>query len=232
MRFLIGSLVAIVCLGQDTSVPHRPIVRATGDATISARPDQARINIGVVAEAQSAEAAGAQNAERSNAVITVLRKLLGQTADIHTVNYSLNPAYKYIQGESPIITGYTANNTVQVRITDLAAIGKAIDAVTKTGANNINGIEFELRDPQAVRAEAVKQAASKARANAEAIAAALGLRVVGVLSAESQDVGGVRPMVMAMAAQRSAVPTPVEAGSIEVQAHVTVTLEVAATGSR
>jgi uncharacterized protein len=77
-----------------------------------------------------------------------------------------------------------------------------------------------------VRAQALSEASRKARAAAEAMAAALGLKVVRVLSAEE---GGqpqvIRPMAMAMKVAAS--PTPIESGNIQVQASVTVTVEVA-----
>jgi uncharacterized protein YggE len=209
-------------------VPHQPVVRASGDATISVRPDQARVNIGVVTESATAEEAGAQNAEHTTAVIAQLRSLLGDKADIHTTSYSLNPNYHYQpNGGSPTITGYTANNTVQVRIDDLKMVGKVIDAVTANGANAINGIQFDLRDEKPVRTEALKQAALNARANAEAIAAALGVRVVGLASAETSDVQVPRPMMALAQVQKAAVATPVEPGTVDVRAQVQVTLEVA-----
>jgi uncharacterized protein len=223
---VLGTLAA----AQDHSPPpRRPLVTASGEATISVQPDQARLNVGVVTQAVKAEDAGAQNALGTAAVIAELRGLLGSGADIHTTNYSLNPGYRYPQNGSPTITGYTASNVVQVRIDDLKMVGKVIDSVTQSGANTINGIQFNLRDEQAVRTEALKQAAVKARANAEAIAAALGVRVVGLASAEASDLQVPRPMMaMARASAKAAMaPTPVEPGSIEVHAQVQVTLEVA-----
>jgi hypothetical protein len=83
-----------------------------------------------------------------------------------------------------------------------------------------------LRDEQPARAQALKQAAQAAHANAEAIAAALGVRVVGLRSAETALVEPIRPRVaMFEAAQRA--PTPVEPGTVDIRATVTVTLDVA-----
>ena len=111
---------------------------------------------------------------------------------------------------------------------DLDLLGKLIDAPAGAGSNSINGIRFTLKNDQEVRAEALRQAAQKAKANAEAIAHSLGLRVVGVVAAESEGTSGVvpvrQPMMMMMA---KAAPTPVEAGTIDIHASVTVTLAVA-----
>jgi len=76
--------------------------------------------------------------------------------------------------------------------------------------------------------EAPKQATARARTNAEAMAAALGLRMVRVVSAETSAA----PVPTAILMRRSAkkhgdATTPVETGTVEIRAQVTVTIEVA-----
>jgi len=78
-------------------------------------------------------------------------------------------------------------NVVQVTLDDLAKIGTVIDSATLAGANHVQGIQFTLRDQDAVRAEALRQAASRARAEAELLAAALGLKVVRAASVEESS---------------------------------------------
>ena len=100
--------------------------------------------------------------------------------------------------------GYTVSNVVEVRLDDLRKIGQVIDAATQAGSNDVQGIRFALRDEEAPRTEALREAALSARQDAETLAGALGLRVVGVLSVteQSPDVtpmpiypqGAVRPM--------------------------------------
>jgi uncharacterized protein len=205
-----------------------PYVRATATATISAKPDRARLDIGVVTQAITAEAAGADNATRAESLMKTLHRSLGSAAQIRTSGYSLTPNFRYPKdGSEPVLTGYTASNTVEITTDDLANLGKLIDAGTQAGANNVRGIEFLLKDEGPVRAQALKEAAQKARSSAEAMAAALGVRVVRVLSAEEGAGQVIRPMMHAMAARAQAEVTPIEAGDIQVQATVTVTLEVA-----
>lgn len=206
-----------------------PFIRTTGDATVFAKPDRAKLDIGVVTQAPNAQAAAAQNASQTEAMIAALRRSLGTAAEIHTSGYSLTPNFSYPKpGGQPVLNGYTASNTVEIITNDLANVGKVIDAGTQAGANNVRGIEFQLRDETAVRAEALRQASLQARASADAMAAALGLKVLRVLAAEEGSPQVIRPMrSMAMAAAPSAPATPIEAGNIQVQATVTVTVEVA-----
>ena len=205
-------------------------VVAHGEGTASGRPDQVRIQIGVTTQAATAQEAGAQNAKQSAAVIAELKQQLGAGAEFQTMNYSLYPTYRNQRdGAKPTIAGYQANNTVEVRINDVNTAGKIIDAATKSGANQIQGIHFSLRDEQKLRGEALAKAAGQARANVQALAGALGLRVVRLVKVEDGEPVHVMPMRMEMMSKADAVQTPVEAGTIQVRATVTVTAEVVPT---
>lgn len=198
------------------------VVRATAEATVSIRPDQTRLRVGVVSSAGSAERASAKNAERTTDVITRVRDILGPTAEIHTANYSL---------ARDTANGYTVTNTVEVQVPEPSATGKLIDAMVKSGGTIIGGIESSALDEQAARSEALKQATTRARANADAMAAALGLRIVRVVAAETSTApvpvaaptGGTRDIRM----RKVATATPVEPAPIQFRAQVVVTVEVA-----
>ena len=205
--------------------------RVTGDARVSARPDRVQIDLGVQNQAPLSQDAAAANARQLDAVLTAVRKAAGPGAQLRTVSYSLSPNYQYhTSGGEPTITGYTALNVVEVTLDDLARIGDVIDAATRAGANRVQGIQFTVRDQDAVRAPALREAATRAHAEAEVLAGALNLRILRVLSVEesSPQIVPVRPrMAVARAAASTAeVPTPVEAGTLDVSANVALTVEV------
>ncbi len=211
------------------NIPRPHFVRAAGEATIKAKPDRAEITIGVSTKAGTAESASNQNASESNKLQSALKQALGSGGEIKTSGYSLSPQYDYVQGHAPRLSGYQAENTVNVTVDDLSLLGKVIDAATANGANQINGISFTLKDSSEVRSKALAQAAVNARANAESIAKALGVTVVALLQAEPAEVPAVRPLMMQarmMAASPAQAPTPVEAGDLDIHATVSVTLEV------
>ena len=207
----------------------RPAVRASAEAIVIAKPDQAQLDIGVVTQAPSAKAAADENAKKTDFMLDMLRKLLGQDADIKTISYQLTPNYTYPrEGGQPRISGYSASNIVQVKTTDLTRVGDIIDTAYKSGANNIHSLQFNLKNDEAVRAQALREAAAKAKAKTEAMASALGLRIIRVLFAEESG-PVVRPVYAAMEmadAKAANVQTPVEPGTIEVRAIVTLTVEV------
>lgn len=222
-------LVLLPCtiVAQEVSRPHE--VRASGEATVTTKPDQAQISIGVVTDAHTAAEASAQNASQTSATLSAVKNSLGGHGEVKTTGYSISPQYDYSSGHAPRLTGYQARNTVLVTVDDLSLTGKIVDAATGAGANNIEGISFSLRDDSAVRAEALAQAATKARSNGEAIAKALGLHVVGVLRADTEQAPIVRPVPMASftaMAKAERAPTPIEPGTLDIHATVMVTLQV------
>jgi uncharacterized protein len=227
MRNLLGVVCAITLAAQEPAQ-----VIAHGEGHVSVRPDQVRIQIGVTTQAASAQETATQNAKQSAAVIAELKQQLGAAAEFQTTNYSIYPMYRNQSGGGkPSISGYQANNTVEVRLSDITMAGKVVDMATKSGANQVQGIHFSLKDEQKARGEALQKAATQARANAQALASSLGLKVVRLVKIEDGQpvrVVPVRSEIMMMSRQAAdTTPTPVEAGDIDIRATVTVTAEIA-----
>ena len=230
---LLGVAAAMAPAFAQQAAPALSSIRVTGDSKVTARPDRVQIDLGVTTRAAHSQEAATENARQVDAVLAAVRKATGPAAVLRTISYSLNPTYQYHpNGEEPTITGYSAVNVVQVTLDDLAKIGTVIDSATLAGANHVQGIQFTLRDQDAVRAEALRQAATRARAQADVLAAALALKVVRVLSVEENSPRLV-PVRAYMGAPRtaavSAAATPVEAGTLDVTADVMLTVEVSPT---
>ncbi|HVS75805.1 MAG TPA: SIMPL domain-containing protein [Steroidobacteraceae bacterium] len=227
---LIGASPLAIAQSPGPPTPPPSTIQVTGQAKVSAAPDRVYIEIGVTAQAQKADAAASQNARRLSAVIAAVKQAAGSGAQLTTTEYSIGPNYRYPHdGGTPTIVGYTASNVVRVRLDDLRRIGAVIDAATQAGSNNVQDLRFSLRDEQAPRSEALREAARNARQDADALADALGLRIVRVLSADEQSPVSVpRPVYRQFKlAAAAAAPTPVEPGTIDVDASVTLTVEVA-----
>lgn len=237
--FLAAALTAASSWAVAQPYPHAPSARplrpatiqVTGEAKVSEIPNRVYIDIGVTTQAQKSEAAAAENATRLSAVITAVKRAAGTGAQLTTTEYSINPNYNYPRnGGTPTVVGYTVSNVVEVRLDDLRRISQVIDAATQAGSNEVQGIRFALRDEQAPRSEALREAVLSARQDAEALAGALGLSVVRVLfvGEETPAVMPVYPRGRIFAqANAVAAPTPVETGTIDVSASVTLTVEVA-----
>jgi uncharacterized protein YggE len=210
--------------------PRPPSITVNGEATIAAEPDQAQIDIGVITQARSAPEASKDNAERLARVLAEVKKLLGRGDEVKTSGYALTPNYRYPQGGKPEIVGYTASNILRIKTAKLDEVGKMIDAAMQSGANNVNRLVFTLKDEEAARLDALRQATAKAKVKAEAIAASLGLKILKITSVTEgersfQPIFRQAPMARAeaLAAQT---PTPVEPGTVDVRSTVSLTAEV------
>ncbi len=231
---IIAAVMSFTC-GALAQAPSertpRPSIRVIGEAAIPVKPDQAQIDIAVVTQAQLAQTAATENAQRLNAVLADLRNALASSGDIKTIGYSVNPDYHYPKGGgSPTITGYTATNLIQVKVNDLSLVGKAIDTATQSGANKIQRLRFTLKDERSAQTQALREAATKARGKAEALAAALNVKISRILLVEEGG-SAVTPRILQQSAELragiAAAPTPIEPGEIEVRATVILTVEIA-----
>lgn len=202
-------------------------VSATGEVQVE--PDRAWVDFGLENQGATAQAASEANAQVMERVIAALRRAGVPREQIETRDYSVFPDYAPGQpGESePRIRGYRVSNVVTVRTDQVTGVGALIDAALAAGANRVHGVRFGLRDPQAARGRALRQAIERGRAEAETIAAGLGVRLGAVLDA-STSTEPVRPfpmreMAMDMArAQMASAPTPIEAGQQTVTATISL----------
>src|SRR3954447_24441486 len=100
----------LAAAAQDTAAKVH-FIRASGEATVRAKPDRAQISIGVATQAPTAQAASAQNATQTSAVLDAVKRGLGSSGEIKTSGYARSPQYQYANGRPPKITGYQASNT-------------------------------------------------------------------------------------------------------------------------
>ena len=215
------SLVSVSLFGQTAA--RAPFVRATGQATVSVKPDQAQIDFSVVTQATTAQDASNQNAMRVSTLLSQLQALLGVNANIKTVNYSLTPNYNYPQnGGIPTLTGYTATNTVRATTTDLTIVGQIIDTGVQAGANQVSSLQFGLQNDQPTKLQALRTATAQAKAHADAMATGGGMHTGSYNSI--QEVVAVQTVNGTIATP--AVTTPIVTGLVDVQATVTVDVDL------
>jgi hypothetical protein len=218
-------LLMLSCSAMVAQSAPVPSVQANGSATITAKPDQAQLDVGVVTNGTTAQDASQQNATLSSTVQAALSKVLGSAGTMQTVNYSVNPRYSNSPNQPSVIIGYTASNTVRVTTTDLTQIGPLIDTASAAGANSVGGLAFGLQDPQPLVQQALTQATKQAIAHATAIVAGLGGKLGAILSA--QEGSSYTPIAVGPVAGAGAMTTPVQTGTVTVYA--TVTIQVALT---
>lgn len=236
MRFISPSLFLLFAVGCGAGA-HRSIVmpedaqgiRVSGRGKARATPDLAIVDIGVEARrptvAQARElAAGAQQR-----MLEALTAAGIEERDIRTTQLTIQPDYEYSQTGRRLL-GYVVTNTVEARIHDLARIQEAIDTAVRAGGDlaRLNGIRFELSNPERVEQEARAQAIERARAEAQQIADALGVRLGEPLAVDEVTSEPPHPMMMRMEAEAAdSAATPIQPGETEVIVEVRVRWAIA-----
>lgn len=159
-----------------------PSISGSGTAEIKVVPDRATIRLGVQTQASTATAAAAENARRSTAVMSALRRLGLPNERVFTSMYNVVPQYRYSQGQPPTLTGYEVSNTVVAEITEVAQVGTLLDAALASGANLVSSLEFFASSTDSARQSGIAAAVAKARGEAAAAARAAGGRVGALIA--------------------------------------------------
>jgi uncharacterized protein len=204
-------------------------VEVSGEGSVSAAPDFARVTLGMTSTGKNAGEALAANAKAANALVSLIKAERVAPADIQTSEVSISPMFSQPSpGEaSPAtITGYSVSNNVAVMVRDIARLGALIDKAVAAGANSVYAIGFGHNDPSALLDKARPLAVADARRKAEIYAGAGGARI-GRLMVVTEEVGAQSPVAFSRAyAAGAAAPTPIEAGEDKLTVTVTARFEL------
>ena len=157
-----------------------PIISVSGEGIVEATPDRAKISVGVVTRAKNPSEVQNSNAKAAANVINAIMALGIERKNISTGNYTFNPSYRHADNGKRILEGYEAANSVTIIVDDLNLVGKVIDAALNHGANQVDSLNFGLRNKNAYQDEALRLAVLDARHKAEIAARALGKSILGV----------------------------------------------------
>ncbi|HXC24940.1 MAG TPA: SIMPL domain-containing protein [Gemmatimonadaceae bacterium] len=191
-----------------------PAISSSGQAQIKITPDRATIRISVQTHGSTAVGAASANAKKQNAVVSAICQLGFTNEQLSTTDYNVEPQYRYEQNKDPVLTGYTVTNTIVADIQDIKRVGQVIDAALGSGANMISSLDFYASNTSEARRQAIADAVTKARGEAEAAAKAAGGTLGNVLEI---TVGGdyqqpPRPMFAKSMAANADMATPINPG--------------------
>ena len=225
-------MAMLLCLGMSSVAMAAPgpgpaVISVSGQGKADVAPDMATVSIGIVTTGKTAQLAQAENAKVASDVTAALSSLGIFSKDIQT-HYSMSPVYE--KGDYRKAVGYRASNTVTVTVNDVAKTGQVIDTALKSGATDVNGLSFGLKDARSVRNTALQMAVQDARSKADAIAAALGVKIVGIQNVKEDGGNFARYEVanarLAKLDGAAMADTPVSAGTVEVNADVHIDFQI------
>lgn len=229
-KMLCALLAAALVLAGSAALADTEItVSGSGETQVSA--DTAVVSLGV--SARDRDVLTAQ--QKVNGAIAAIRTALLAKGvpeeNINTDYMNIFAIYDY-EGDVELVKAYNASSTLAVKVTDMEAVGSLIDEAFRAGANTLNGIAFSASDTTEARDASLRAAVADARAKAEILAAAAGLKIKGIESLSESNVFSYDNTVSNFSAKRmegasadAGYGTVVQAAKLIVSATVTMTFE-------
>ena len=191
--FLVFAIVALVAYArlaykQGDSAEYQTI-SVVGVSEMFVKPDIAEFTFSVMAEEKDATAAQGKSAEKSNAVKAYLKEMGVEEKDIKTTYYNLMPKYEWAAAapydsmmypstnQNQVLVGYTAEETVTVKVRALEKAGELIAGVGSKGATNVSSLAFTVDDTDEAKAQVQAEAIADAKEKARVLAKSLGVRL-------------------------------------------------------
>lgn len=195
-------------------------ISVTGNGVATGTPTQAVFSFGVSTRGSTAAQALAANSTAMRKLIDALKGAGIPDASLQTTSVSLSPLTSDNGNE---IIGYTASNSVSATIANVSRAGAIVDIAVAAGANEVDGPSLSVADQTALYSSALKAAVTDARAKAQVLAEASGLHVGAVASVVEN--GSSSPVVFDAAKVAATPGTPIQAGTQQISASVTVVFE-------
>ena len=173
--------LAILALGTGAALAEGTKLTVSGSGTVLVESDLAVVTVGVREASTDVLVAQSTVNEKIAAIKQALLEAGAKESEINTDSINIYANYDY-SDNTEVIVGYTANNTLSVRTTDIDNVGALIDAAFAAGANTLDNVQFTVQDDSEAREQALTKAVEDARRKAEVLAAAAGLQIASIES--------------------------------------------------
>lgn len=179
--FVMLLCLAILALGTGAALAEGTKLTVSGSGTVLVESDLAVVTVGVREASTDVLVAQSTVNEKIAAIKQSLLDAGAKESEINTDSINIYANYDY-SDNTEVIVGYTANNTLSVRTTDIDNVGALIDAAFAAGANTLDNVQFTVQDDSEAREQALTKAVEDARRKAEVLAAAAGLQIASIES--------------------------------------------------
>lgn len=162
---------------QIISTTRSSELAVVGEGKIEAVPDTAYVDAGITVDNKST-VSEVQDAITTvnNKIISAMKNIGIEKADVKTSNYSISPNNTYENGQNRI-NGYNGNASIEIKVKDMTLVLKVIEEATNAGANQIQGSRFVVDKPETYREKARNAAIENAKDQAQKMAKELGIRL-------------------------------------------------------
>lgn len=249
---IFGEIKAVSLLGGST---EPATISFSGHGEVSAVPDIANVYFTISKDAKTAKEAQDGVAEMEKKALDFLEEKGIAEKDIKTTDASVYPKYEYQQSICPqpamersvdgavsspayycppgkqVLTGYTASESITVKIRKVDDAGAVMQGLGLAGVSNLSGPNFAIDEEDELKAQARKLAIDEAKAKAEALAKDLGVRLVKIVS--FSESGNNYPMMYAADAamarsmqEKAPAPAELPKGENTISSDVLITYEI------
>jgi uncharacterized protein YggE len=208
-------------------------IRVTGSGSADAEPDQAVVEVSVVAVGPDAATARQELAANASRMRTALERIGIDDDRVTTQRYDIyrDRRRPREEGAEPPVR-YRASHDFEITVTDPDRVGEVVDTAVRNGASEVDDVSFTLSTDRrrTLERRARSAAMADARERARGLAADANLTVTGVRVIRTGSSGSPRPADAGGAATETPVataapPSDLESGPVTVTTTVRVVYE-------
>lgn len=239
-RWVLSALVFISACAVNAE-DQIPLLSVRGVAELMVPADQVEIDLSIVSEGKTAEAALESSAQSTQSLIDALNGLGLAKDEYHSGQFRIQQVWSN-RPRNPSanwraeIVGFTVTSPMHIKTKKMNEVGVLISKVVEVGVNQINSVRFTLSDPRYYRQKAIDVAAENAIEDARTLALATGVKLVEVQALTIDD-AAVSPVYVqrdqltarSFAAAESAA-VPFNPGDATVSARVSISYRIQTVG--
>jgi uncharacterized protein YggE len=173
------------------------VITVSGHGEVQAVPDIANVYFSISKDAKTVKEAQDMVAKIEKSALESLKSNGVADKDIKTQNASFYPKYEWKysasvipctpeycppQNGKSVITGYTASESITVKVRNTDDVGKIMQGLGALGVSDLSGPNFSIDNEDSLKAEARKEAIKDAKEKAKVLAKDLGVSLGSVIS--------------------------------------------------
>lgn len=216
------------CSAKSSSSDSTRTINVAGTGEVYLVPDIAYVYIGTRSQAADVATALTDNNNQAAAISSELQGMGIDPLDIQTTAFNVYPLQNYGPDGQPTDLQFVVENTVFVKVKQLPILGELLDAVVRKGANQINGISFDVQDRKQAESDARNLAIQDAKDKATEIAAAAGVGLGDLMNINVYSSGNPQPIFDAKGggAMNSSSSAPIASGQLLITADANLTYNI------
>jgi hypothetical protein len=225
--FVALALVLGACSALPGGQTGPETISVTGTGKVSVSPDLVLTTLGVQTQGTNIAQVVDDNNRRSAQVRSALTEAGVVDADIQTTYFNVSSQPKYDEFGNPTgETLYYVDNTITVKLRNVANLSATLQAALTAGANSVQGISYTLENPAQAIDQARQLAIADAQSQAELLASSAGVKLGGLYSMADNGGYAVAPMDMVYGKGGAMASVPTAPGTLLYQAQVFVSYEI------